>query len=124
MNENIKRKELYISDILFESLRDFGAIKWHKNDNHSFYIKFKDVRLGSIRIANHKGRQKYHYTYEIYKDDKDLERKIDDIVKSIKTKSRSITGFNPNKFIIFDKKSRSYKEVKNLQEYKSSIWSK
>lgn len=124
IKNNILRKELYISDVLFESLKDYGAIKWHKNDNHSFYIKFKDVRLGSIRIANHKGRQKYHYTYEIFKDDKDLERKIDDIVNSVIAKSKSINRFDPQKFIVFDTKNRQYKEVKTLQEYKNAIWTK
>ena len=121
---DIKRKELYISDVLVESLKDYGAIKWHKNDNHSFYIKFRDVRLGSIRIANHKGRNKYHYTYEIYKDDKDIERKIDDTIHSIIEKSKSIKDFNPTEYIVFDKDNHTYKKVKSFEDYKKHIWSK
>lgn len=121
---NIKRKEIFISDVLIESLKNYGAIKWHKNDNHSFYIKFRDVRLGSIRIANHRGRERYHYTYEIYKQDKDLERKIDDVINSVISKSKSLKNFEPNKFIVFDKDSRTYKEVKTFKEYKNAIWNK
>ena len=111
---DIKRKELYISDVLVESLKDYGAIKWHKNDNHSFYIKFRDVRLGSIRIANHKGRNKYHYTYEIYKDDKDIERKIDDTIHSIIEKSKSIKDFNPTDVL---KKLKFIDEVTTRYKY-------
>ena len=122
--KNMNKNELYISDVLFESLRDWGAIKWHKNENHSFYIKFKDVRLGSIRIANHKGRDRYHYTYEIFKEDKDIERKIDDIVESIKKKAETIRDFDPIRYIVFDKKKRTYKVVKSLEEYKKAIWSR
>lgn len=117
-------KEIQISDILIIRLKDYGIIKWHKNDNHSFYLKFRDVRLGSIRIANHKGRERYHYTYEIFNSDKDIHRKIEDICESIKNKSSTLNNFNPEKWIVWDKEKRGYKEVKNYQEYKDSIWSK
>jgi hypothetical protein len=120
MNKN----ELFISDILYSSLEKYGAIKWHKSKDHSFYIKFKDVRLGSIRISNHKGREKYHYTYELYRNDKDIDRKIDDVVESIIKKSKTIKDFDPKKYIVFDKDSWSYKEVKTLDNYKNIILKK
>ena len=124
MLNNIYKKELYISDILISALEKYGAIKWHKNKNHSFYIKFKDVRLGSIRIANHKGRERYNYTYEIYTNDVDIDEKINNIVNSIINKTKTIYNFNSDKYIIFDKKDRKYKEVKTLQEYKNYIFNK
>lgn len=120
----IRRKELFLSDVLFERLRDYGAIKWHKNQSHSFYIKFKDVRLGSIRIANHPGRDRYRYTYEIFISDEDIERKIDDIVQGVIEKSESIAGFDPNKYIVFDEASWQYKEVKSFDQYQKAIWKK
>lgn len=116
--------EKQISLILLDRLTEFGVIKWHKNENHSFYLKFRDVRLGSIRISNHKGRQKYHYTYEIYKSDKDLERKIEDIVESIKAKANKIRNFNPENWIVWDKENRGYKIVENFTDYKNNIWGK
>lgn len=118
------KNELVISNIIYEKLKGFGAIKWHKNKNHSFYIKFKDVRLGSIRIANHKGREKYNYTYELFVQDKDLDRKIHDVIESVKTKSKSISGFCGQRFIIWDKEKRQYTKVKDFKEYKESILSK
>jgi hypothetical protein len=118
------KKELFLSDMLMRYLEEYGAIQWHKNKNHSFYIKFKDVRLGSIRIANHKGKEKYHYTYEIYTNDKDIERKIHDTIESIITKSKSIQDFDPKKYIVFDRDIWKYVEVSTYENYKQSIWKK
>lgn len=116
--------EKTISEYIFERLRDFGAIKWHKNKNHSFYIKFKDVRLGSIRISNHQGREQYRYTYEIFKSERDVERKMEDVIASIISKSKEIYNFNPEKYIVFDKENRCYIEVENFQQYKDHIHGK
>ena len=116
--------EKQISEILIERLKDYGIIKWHKNQNHSFYLKFRDVRLGSIRIANHKGREKYHYTYEIYKSDKDKERIIEDIVESIKMKASKINNFNSTNWIVWDKTNNRYTKVRDFTDYKNKIWEK
>ena len=117
----MKLREIDISDILFERLKDYGAIKWHKNDNHSFYLKFKDCRLGSIRIANHRGRERYHYTYEIFKNDKDVMRKIEDTIQSVIRKSETLSDFDPNKFLVFDVGTRQYKEVPDYRSYKDAV---
>lgn len=117
-------KEIEISNILVGRLESLGAIKWHKNVNHSFYIKFRDVRLGSIRIANHQGRERYHYTYEIFVTDKDIESKIEEIVEAVTMKARWITGFDSEKFIVFDRESRQYVEVQGFVEYKNHILKK
>lgn len=122
LKEELEEKQ--ISEILFERLKEYGVIKWHKNHNHSFYLKFRDVRLGSIRIANHPGREKYRYTYEIYKNDKDIERKIENIVQNIKEKSKTISKFNPQSFIVWDKENRGYIKVDTFNEYKDKIFIK
>lgn len=111
-----------IFETLYNRLEEYGAIKWHKSLNKSYYIKFKDVRLGSIRIADHKGRNKYNYTYEIYQNDKDIECKIEKIVNQIMDKSKRIYNFNPKKFIVFY--INNYIEVENLREYKEVIFKK
>jgi hypothetical protein len=56
-------------EYLLNNLRHLGAIKWHSNTT-SFYIKFRDIRIGSVRLSNHNSRERYNYTYE-YKSDKD-----------------------------------------------------
>lgn len=114
-------REIDISNILISRLESLGAIKWHKNANHSFYIKFKDVRLGSIRIANHQGRERYHYTHEIFVSDKDIESKIEEIVEAVTMKAKWVRGFDPKKFIVFDKDSRQYVEVEDFEEYRKCI---
>jgi hypothetical protein len=122
MYYNIRKNELYISDVLFESLKDYGAIKWHKNSNHSFYIKFKDTRLGSIRISNHRGIGRYHYTYEIHVHSNDIDGKIKEVADSIIEKSKSIRGFDPNKYVVFNSSTRRYEEVKNFNDYREVIY--
>lgn len=114
-------REIDISNILVSRLESLGAIKWHKNANHSFYIKFRDVRLGSIRIANHRGRERYHYTYEIFVSDKDIETKIEEIVEGVTMKAKFIRGFDPEKYIVFDREDRQYIEVDDFTEYRNRI---
>lgn len=116
--------ELQISEYIFKELQTFGAIKWHKNKNHSFYIKFRDVRLGSIRIANHKGRSKYRYTYEVYKNDPKLKDVISSIIGSIKKKASSIKDFDPKKYIVYDVEKRSYTNIESFETYKNIILKK
>lgn len=117
-------REIDISNILLDRLQSFGAIKWHKSLNHSFYIKFRDIRLGSIRISNHRSRERYHYTYEIFVKDKDIERRIEEIVEGITMKAKWIKNFDPEKFIVFDVDERIYIEVENFSEYKNHILKK
>lgn len=116
--------EKQISDALILRLKDYGAIKWHKNRNHSFYIKFRDTRLGSIRISNHKGRSRYSYTYELWKRQKNIEKKIDEVVESIIEKSKRIPDFDPEKYIVFDKEDRRYVEAFDFNHYKEFIFKK
>lgn len=116
--------ELQINRMLYKRLEEYGAINWHKSRGHSFYIKFRDVRLGSIRIASHKGRDRYRYTYEIYTCQKDIEKEISKIVESIKTKISTIQYFDPQKYVVFDPNIRQYKEVHSIAEYKDYILKK
>ena len=47
-------------DYLYENLKHLGCIKWHNNST-SYYLKFNDCRIGSIRLSNHKSRKIYNY---------------------------------------------------------------
>ena len=41
---------------------------WHKATTGSVYIRFKDVRMGSIRIGDHPGRDKLKYKFNLRND--------------------------------------------------------
>ena len=105
---------------LLELLKDYGSMLWHTSKHNSVYIKFKDTRLGSIRISDHSGRDKYNYTYEIFVNEIDnIDEKINEIVNSIICKSKRILNFNSEKFIVYS--NGTYLELKNLKEYKKFI---
>lgn len=52
------------SEVLAE-LNDLGARTYWRAATGSWYIKFADPRLGSLRIADHPGREKYRYKWNI-----------------------------------------------------------
>lgn len=108
-----------ITNHLFTQLEPFGAIKWHTSTHGSQYIKFRDIRLGSIRIADHKGRERYSYTYELTPNN--TMEHIEAVINSIKRKSKTIYDFNPEHYIVFDQTYRMYKQLDNFGQYKDHI---
>lgn len=111
-----------ITKQLLKALKPLGAIDWHTSNHGSRYIKFKDVRLGSIRIADHKGRTKYSYTYEL--NDLSTEDEILLVIFEIKRKARTLPNFDPQKYIVYSEKYRTYVEAKNFKAYKNHILKK
>lgn len=111
-----------IAKYLLKVLKPFGAIEWHESRHSSQYIKFRDVRLGSIRIADHTGRQKYSYTYELT--DESTQTEIDQVVNKIILKSKSLLDFHPQKYIVYSEKYRTYVEAKDFKTYKNHILKK
>ena len=117
---SIKKKPLYdIFEQLMKELKPLGAIKWHTSKTNSIYIKFKDVRLGSIRISDHKGRKQYNYTYEL--NENSTKSNILAVIGSIKAKSRILSNFNPENFIVYSKTQQMYIQLKSLNEYKNHV---
>ena len=117
---SIKKKPLYdIFEQLMKELKPLGAIKWHTSKTNSIYIKFKDVRLGSIRISDHKGRKQYNYTYEL--NQHNTKPDILAVIGSIKSKARTLSDFNPEHFIVYSKTQQRYIQLKSLNEYKNSV---
>jgi hypothetical protein len=45
-----------------------GAYIWHEATTGSVYVRFEDHRMGSVRIGNHAGRDKYQYKFNIRSD--------------------------------------------------------
>lgn len=117
---SIKKKPLYdIFEQLMKELKPLGAIKWHTSKTNSIYIKFKDVRLGSIRISDHKGRKQYNYTYEL--NQHSTKSNILAVIGSVKSKARTLSNFNPEHFIVYSKTQQRYIQLNNFNEYKNYI---
>lgn len=115
-----KKKSLYeTANQLMRELEAIGALRWHTSITNSIYIKFKDIRLGSIRISDHKGRTQYNYTYELT--DISSPEEVDNIIQLIKAKSRTISNFNPTHYIVFDPKQHGCKQLDNFEQYKDHI---
>lgn len=53
------------------NLADLGPYRYKKAASGSVYLKFKDPTLGSLRIGNHEGREKYRYRWNIREDIKE-----------------------------------------------------
>ena len=105
-------------DYLFENLKHLGCIEWHNNAT-SYYLKFKDCRIGSIRLSNHQSRKRYHYKFEYIKPNGKFEKKkLDKIIDEIHMKVLELKGFNPNKYIVF--KNKEYVEIKE-KDYRKHI---
>lgn len=115
-------REEKICNYLIDLLGYFCPIKWHKSKHNSICIKFKDTRLGSIRIANHKVRGKYNYKYNIDSRDetKMIMSYIRFIVNDLNDKALNI-NYVPNKYIVYNRYKKIYIEVFGYEEYKRFI---
>ena len=116
-----------VNDAFMSVLKQYGALEWHKSKYDSYYIKFKDTRLGSIRIADHDGRKKYSYTYQVFTQNKtkdELRIEIETIIEKIIIKSKMIKNFNPNIYIVYDTKINQYIRLNKKKEYYDHILKK
>ena len=116
-----------VNDAFMSVLKPYGALEWHKSKYDSYYIKFKDVRLGSIRIADHDGRKKYSYTYQVFTQNKtkdELRIEIETIIEKIIIKSKMIKNFDPHKYIVYDTKTNQYIRLNKKKEYYDHILKK
>lgn len=52
---------------IIKKLKDtnIGSYPWYISKGQSVYIRFDDPRMGSIRIADHKAKEKYKYKFNI-----------------------------------------------------------
>lgn len=53
-----------------------GCYIWHVATTGSCYIRFEDVRLGSIRLSDHQGRSNLKYKFNLRTDVKASEKPI------------------------------------------------
>lgn len=60
-----------IAATLIKELERWGAYEYYVASTGSVYVKFPHWGLGSIRIANHRGIQKYDYRWNV-----DLTKKV------------------------------------------------
>lgn len=108
---------------LLKALKPLGAFLWHEaKTSDSIYIKFRDSRLGSIRLSDHNPRARYGYTYDLRINDLELESKTIEMIYKIFAKSKTIYNFNPKLFIVYDKELKDYLEVNSEKEFKEYIF--
>lgn len=55
---------------LLSELKLLSPYIYHVSRWNSVYLKFKDIRLCSVRIGDHNGREKYRYKWNIEVDGK------------------------------------------------------
>lgn len=115
----INKRLKEISEYLLKVLAPLGAIKWHTSKTNSTYIKFKDIRLGSIRISDHKGRSQYNYTYELNKTS--TKSDVLAVIGTLNAKSKTLSNFDPENFIVYSKTQQRYIQLKSFNEYKDHI---
>lgn len=67
---NNNNQLINIANKLVSELNDLGigSYVWHAATTGSVYIRFDDNRMGSVRIADHKGREKLKYKFNIRTD--------------------------------------------------------
>lgn len=66
-----------ILNIVFDKLKLLEPYKYHVSLNGSTYIKFDNANIGSLRISDHKEREKYGYRWNLRFDIKE-KRIVDD----------------------------------------------
>jgi len=62
------KKQISIDNIynnIMGDLKEFEPYTYHKAMTGSIYVKFKDSRFKSLRIADHTGRAKYSYKWNL-----------------------------------------------------------
>lgn len=108
---------------LLKALEPLCAFLWYEaKTSSSTYIKFRDSRLCSIRLADHKPRARYSYTYDIRINDLELEFKVKEMIYKIFAKAKDIDDFNPKLFIVYDRELQEYIEVNSEEEFKKYIF--
>ena len=108
-----------IYNLLLGALQAYGSIPWHTATTGSMYIKFRDTRLGSIRIADHPARGQYSYKYELSPDSTNEE--IDEVYFAVIQRTYTIPGFNPQAFVVYAPYLRQYIELDTLEAYRDFI---
>ena len=59
----------HLADQILSELSQFGPYIYHKAvTSNSIYVKFPHWGLGSVRIGDHTGRQKYRYRWQLRTD--------------------------------------------------------
>ena len=61
-------KDTFMKKIMDNTLSEFkslGAYTYHVSKHGSCYVKFKNERLRSVRIADHDGRPWYRYKWNL-----------------------------------------------------------
>lgn len=118
-----------VKALLLEALAEFYPFSWHTSKNKSEYIKFRNSKLGSIRIADHKSRDKYSYKYDI-NIEPDNQIDIPDIIQEV-YKAVKETALNKHlmdkelsEYVVWANSKDEYITVGTQQEYEYYVFKK
>lgn len=76
--EGRRLEHLQLAEEITQELADLGAYIYHHATTGSTYVKFEDERIGSLRIADHPGRKRYRYRWNLITDGLDRPEKLND----------------------------------------------
>lgn len=114
----IDKKLKKTKNYLLKNLESYGVLHWYTaSSGKSVYLKFKDHRLGTIRISNHKNVRQEHYAWDL--NYLELNKyKLDKIIEQVGEKSKKIPKFNPNKFMVYNQRVEKTVCVQTFSEYR------
>ena len=121
-------QEERIARYVIDYMSDYGLILWHISKHGSVYLKFKDTRLGSIRIADHRSTKKYTYKYEINSTDRNSD--IRTYVKSVIYYNvtnlilNRLEDFDKDKYIVYNRDLETYIELDTYEQFRNHILKK
>jgi len=105
-------------DEMLEPLFKYGLVFWHQSKTNSYYYKFRDARLGSIRISNHKARPHMKYTYMFPHNA--VKQAVRFISAETEKRASNIQYFDPNQFVAYNKDRSSNK--KYIRFFSENEW--
>lgn len=114
----INPKLKQVRNYLLKELKDYGILVWHiSSSNKSIYLKFRDHRVGTIRLSNHEKKGCYEFCWELDYTNS-TKTQADGLVWAVKEKIKTLENFNPNTYIVFNRRIHKFVKVKNIEEYR------
>ena len=150
MKENWRKSEHDMEEVFKEIVKelkkhDFIISTYHSYTTSSIYIKLDYGVANGIRIADHKGKKKYKYRYNVMNDleadyrekdcgferfyyrPKHIKKMINQIIKDKENKIERYGIKNYLKYMEIEKKEKvneRFKEVKRMRNTSTFIWKK
>ena len=114
INDKLKQ----VRNFLMKELKDYGILVWHiSSSNKSIYLKFRDHRVGTIRLSNHEKKDCYDFCWELNYETS-TKKQADSLVWAVKEKIKTLEGFNQNVYIVYNRRICKFVKARNMEEYR------